>query len=136
MNGAREKTGRVACLAVVGLLWGVAGAGCGASSKSSADADAVATVEGEFFQALTRAEEAATRICSRQEDPPEDCHFAIAGPRQQVAITKFSDAIHDLLDQGVGPECTEALEDALHTRSSLPSFPGHTAAVCRTESQR
>lgn len=129
------KMNQVASLAVLALVWIAAGAGCGSSSTSSTEADAVAAAEGRFLRTWMQAEEAATRKCSHKTHG-QDCYVAIVGPRQEMAMAEFTKFIRELLDQGLGPDCSDSLEDALYSMNSVPFFPGESAAACRAESQK
>jgi hypothetical protein len=135
MNKRSTVKNQVAYLAVLALVWIAAGAGCGSSSTSSTEADTVAAAEGKFLRTWRQAEEAATRKCSHKTHG-RDCYVAIVGPRQEMAMAEFTKFIRELLDQGLGPDCTDRLEEALYTMNSVPFFPGESAAVCRAESQK
>jgi hypothetical protein len=110
--------------------------GCGSSATTSpAEAHAITVAERTFLAKWRHAEGAATARCSAKGGQAEKCHTALAVPPQGKAIREFSESIEALLDEGVGPECAEALESTLSTMD-VTAFPGEATAICRAESQQ
>lgn len=129
---------RVACLVTLVLMLSVTAIpGCGSSATTSpADAKAVAVAEHEFFVANRRANIAARAQCSKESrQAGESCFQKVVEPLEAKPRAGFVTSVEGLLEGGVGPECAEALEEALSTISSVPLFPGGTASICRSESR-
>lgn len=138
LSGMRTVQVRVAWLVtLVLLLSATAIAGCGSSATTSpADAKAVAVAEHEFFVANRRANIAAKAQCSKESrQAGESCFHKVVEPLEAKPRAGFVTSVEGLLEGGVGPECAEALEEALSTISSVPLFPGGTASICRSESR-
>jgi hypothetical protein len=126
-----------ACLVTLALLLSAtATAGCGSSATTSpADAKAVAVAEHEFFVANRRANIAARAQCSKESGQAgESCFQKVVESLEAKPRAEFVTFVEGLLEGGVGPECAEALDEALSTISSVPLFPGGTASICRSES--
>lgn len=133
LSDSRQTSGIawMVLLISVGIL-----SGCG-SSTSSREATAVTVAEARFLKQWGDADQVASRRCSgKRGSKGAACIEDVGIPRQARAMARFDKAVEALLDSGVGPECAEALEDALAASNSIPSFPGETSAICRAESQK
>lgn len=110
--------------------------GCGSSATTSpADAKAIAVAEHEFGIAIHRAVIDAKNQCSKQSGQTgEVCFQRLVARGEAKPTMTFEATVKGLLESGVGPECAEALEEALSTISSVPLFPGGTASICQAES--
>jgi hypothetical protein len=65
----------------------------------------------------------------------ESCYQRLFPPREDKLRAAFRGTVEGVLDSGVGPECAEALEEALSTISPDPLFLGGTASICLAESR-
>lgn len=111
-------------------------AGCGSSATtSSADANAVAAAEQELGAANRRTVVNARGQCSEKSGQAEEsCFQKLIARGEEEHRRAFVATIDKVLESGVGPECAEALEEALSTVGP-DLFLGGTASVCRSESR-
>jgi len=124
------------CLLLLALVLLAAGIGCGSPSTDPTEAAAIAAAEDEFLRKWRHAEAATAKQCGdRQRGNSDACYDRIAR-RQQRAAIEFAEFIRDVREQGVGPECDDALEGALYSTNSVPFFLGEATAVCRAESRQ
>jgi hypothetical protein len=65
----------------------------------------------------------------------ESCFYKLFPPREDKLRAAFRATVEWVLESGVGPECAEALEEALSTIRPGPLFIGETASVCLAESR-
>jgi hypothetical protein len=119
------------------LLSAIALAGCGSSATTSpADAKAIAIAEHEFGVANRRSALAARAQCSKKSGKAEEiCNQKLVSQQEEKHREAFRATVEGLLESGVGPECAEALEEALATISPDPLFLGDTASICQSESR-
>jgi hypothetical protein len=119
------------------LLSATALAGCGSSSTTSpADAKAIAVAEHKFGVANRRGAIAARAQCWKKSGQNEEiCIQRLVLQREEKYREIFRATVEGLLESGVGPECAEALEEALSTISPDPLFLGETASICESESR-
>jgi hypothetical protein len=112
--------------------------GCGsASTTSPAEAKAVAVAETRFLNEWGHAYHLTLARCKGlSEEAGRKCVERVEYPPQGKAMGRFAEVIEGILDEGVGPECTEELEETLATLTSVSSFPGGATATCREESRR
>ncbi len=129
---------RTWCSVVVIVAAGLLGvAGCGSSSPtSSQEVAAVAKAEGTFLSEWGDVFREARKNCAPPgEVDPRRCPERVMDPLKLRAVQRFAKAIEVQLEGSLGPKCTEALEEALHTIPSVPSFRGTTTEACRAESE-
>ena len=112
-------------------------AGCGSSTTTSpAEAKAVAVAEHKFGAANRRGAIAAKAQCSKKSGEKEEiCIQTLSLQREEKYREIFRATVEKLLESGVGPECAEAIEEALSTISPDPQFIGETAVICESESR-
>jgi hypothetical protein len=111
--------------------------GCGSSATTTpAQARAVAVAETRFLSEWGHAYHVGLARCrGLKEEAGLKCLHRVESPLQGKAAGRFLDSIEAVLDEGVGPECTEALEEAKAGIPSIPSFAGGTRTTCRAESR-
>jgi hypothetical protein len=119
------------------LLSAAGFAGCGSTATTSpADAKAIAAAEHEFGVANRRSVVDAKAQCLKKSgEIGEGCFQKLVAQGEEINRAAFVSTAEGLLESGVGPECAEALEEALSTLGPDPLFLGGTASVCRSESQ-
>ena len=136
-TAARKRQVLAACVvALVLLLSAIAVIGCGSSATTSpAEAKAVAVAEHKFGMANRRGVAAARAQCSKKSGrAAESCYQKRVALQEEKHRVAFRATIEEVLESGVGPECTEALEKALSTVGPA-LFLGGTASVCQAESR-
>ncbi|HEX3448736.1 MAG TPA: hypothetical protein VHS97_10815 [Isosphaeraceae bacterium] len=118
------------------LAASVIATGCSGSSASTSrsEAAAVAHAERAFIKSWDEATAKATDRCEATANP-EHCFALAFRPGAKTVVSHFNDAIEAVMADGVGSECTAALEEALVEPAQIPSFPGPAAAACRAESR-
>lgn len=94
----------------------------------------MAQAERAFIKSWDEATGKAKVRCEATANP-EHCFALAFRPGANTAISRFNDAIEAVMADGVGSECTAALEEALAEPTQIPSFPGSAAAACRAESR-
>lgn len=137
-SGARRvQESAISVVTLVLLLSAIALAGCGESATTSpADAKAIAVAEHEFGVANRRSVVDARAQCSKKSGQAEEgCFQKLVAQREEKHRAAFRATVEGLLESGVGPECAEALEEALSTIGPNPLFLGETASICLSESR-
>jgi hypothetical protein len=127
-----------AYFAVLALIF-FASAGCGSSAATSpGEAKAISSAEQKFLAEYRHANVVAAAQCADKDGQKtyERCHLNAVEPQEAEAISRFSESIQVFLESGVGLECSDQLKEALSTMNSVPAFPGGTASVCLSESQK
>jgi hypothetical protein len=120
----------VACLVV---------AGCGGSSASTSRAEAVAVARAEraFLKSWGEATaEAKDRCESGATKSFQSCFSLAFESGSSSAMAHFTKAIEEVMANGVGRECAEALEEALAEPFQIPYFPDGATTACRAESRQ
>ena len=130
--GGRLSLG-VALLAVTALIL----VGCGSTATTSpAEAKAVAAAEGGFLKEWGHAYKLGVARCDGLSvKAGRQCLLRVEDPLQRAAIVRFGKASETLLEGSLGPECDASLKDARSSMTSVPSFAGSTAFICREESR-
>ena len=130
--GGRLSLG-VALLAVTALIL----VGCGSTATTSpAEAKAVAAAEGRFLKEWGHAYKLGVARCDGLSvKAGRQCLLRVEDPLQRAAIVRFGKASETLLEGSLGPECDASLKDARSSMTSVPSFAGSTAFICREESR-
>lgn len=136
-SGARKVQALAVCVVTLSLLLTATTiAGCGSSATtSSADANSVAAAEQELGTANRRTVANARVRCSKKSGQAEEsCFQKLIAQGEEEHRKAFVVTVEKVLKSGVGPECAEALEEALSTVGP-DLFLGGTASVCRSESR-
>jgi hypothetical protein len=130
---SQRRTRIETLIALLACCGAVAGCGGGSSpSTSRADVVAVAAAERAFLGEWAKATARGRERC--ESAPPKAssrCFLAVAGPAQGVASARLFSAVDKVMADGVGSKCQEALEEALATFPSIPTFAGETTAELR-----
>ena len=111
-------------------------AGCGGSSASTSRAEAVAVARAEraFLKSWGEATaEAKGRCESEATENFQRCFSLAFESGSNSAMTHFTNTIEELMANGVGRECAEALEEALAEPFQIPYFPDGATTACRAD---
>jgi hypothetical protein len=132
----RSRCRSIVSLAAAFMAASVIATGCGGSSASTSRSEAavVAQAERAFIKSWNEATGEAKDRCEATANPLH-CFSLAFRPGAKTAVSHFNDAIEAVMADGVGSECTAALEEALAEPTQIPYFPGSAAAACRAESR-
>jgi hypothetical protein len=134
----RRSRRSVASATVILMVACSIAAGCGGSSATTSPSDAVAVARAEraFVKAWGEATSKSKNRCeAKNVRDPERCFSLAFRPESRSAVAHFTNAIEEVMANGVGGECAAALEEALVEPSQIPSFPGDATVACRAESR-
>ena len=136
--GSQAGRGYRHCVLLVGsALVSIVVAACGSSdTTSAAESASVVKAEHQYRLEARRAHYLGTRRCRglSEQAASARCYEGVAGGLEADARARFAGTITHLLDQGLGDECREALEEASTSMNSVLAFSGGIASRCRSES--
>jgi hypothetical protein len=127
-----------ACFLAALVTCVIAVGGCGSSASTSPqEAHAIAVAEAAFLKEWRNAEKNGAKRCASIDGrvARQRCLVRFAEPGKFRAAKRFQAELEGSLEKALGSQCAEAVEEAIHTIPSVPSFAGTTTAACRADSQ-